>query len=116
MPSIQKPNKGKDIQTSGIAPFTMTIGDNISTFLDSTITIQCKASGVFKPTIAWFKDDKAIEHGKRLTVDPMGNLVLRKVIKSDSGSYACVATNLVGTDTVDSNVIILSMLAIYILT
>ena len=91
-------------------PFVMTIGDSVNGFPGTRgITIQCLASGVPAPSITWSKDGQVIQRGSRHVVDLLGSLVILKTVKEDSGRYTCLATNLVGKDSADALVNMLSM-------
>lgn len=86
----------------------MTIGDNITAFSGSTVTITCNASGIPRPLITWLKDGRGVVPGGKKIIDEKGSLTLRGVVSQDSGRYTCVAMNFAGRDTEDSFVTILS--------
>ena len=54
--------------------------------------LQCKASGRPTPRITWRRALSHLPKGKTRVVD--GNLTIEDVAKSDSGTYECLAKNL----------------------
>ena len=62
------------------------------------VTLQCEATGVPMPSLAWYKDGKKIdgEFSNALLVSD-GDLV-------DGGKYTCTATNVKGEVSADSNI------------
>ncbi|ESO99766.1 hypothetical protein LOTGIDRAFT_141510, partial [Lottia gigantea] len=63
----------------------------------------CKATGVPKPELIWYKNDKIIsEDDKHFTIefgeDTDSTLIIVDVHPQDDGTYSCEAKNPVGTD------------------
>uniref|UniRef100_A0A1I7WQ28 Ig-like domain-containing protein n=1 Tax=Heterorhabditis bacteriophora TaxID=37862 RepID=A0A1I7WQ28_HETBA len=61
--------------------------------------LECSPPRGFpEPVVSWRKDDKElrIQDLPRMTLHPDGNLIIEPVEHSDSGTYQCVATNMVG--------------------
>lgn len=61
--------------------------------------LECSPPRGFpEPVVSWRKDDRElkIQDDPRLTLHPDGNLIIEPVEHSDSGTYQCVATNMVG--------------------
>ena len=75
--------------------------------------LQCKATGLPKPTITWHRSFGSLPKGKTAVVD--GNLTIRNIAKADSGDYACLAKNFLGQDFAVAQVTIFERLA-FILT
>jgi len=62
-----------------------------------SVTLECRASGVPRPTVSWLKNDLDLPVDARLTVDDGGTLRLTALTLSDSGVYRCVASNSLGS-------------------
>ncbi|XP_060552023.1 hemicentin-1-like isoform X2 [Ruditapes philippinarum] len=63
------------------------------------IALECIASGLPEPQLAWIKDDKTIEilENPHITIQKNGRLLqIAKSEVSDAGKYICHAENLVG--------------------
>ncbi|CAI5454605.1 unnamed protein product [Caenorhabditis angaria] len=61
--------------------------------------LECSPpKGFPEPVVSWRKDDKElkIQDNPRYTLHPDGNLIIEPVNHSDSGTFQCVATNMVG--------------------
>ncbi|KAJ1361378.1 Protein sax-3 [Parelaphostrongylus tenuis] len=61
--------------------------------------LECSPPRGFpEPVVSWRKDDKELKLSEipRMTLYPDGNLIIEPVEHSDSGTYQCVATNMVG--------------------
>lgn len=61
--------------------------------------LECSPPRGFpEPVVSWRKDDKELKLSEipRMTLHPDGNLIIEPVEHSDSGTYQCVATNMVG--------------------
>ncbi|XP_044305626.1 matrix-remodeling-associated protein 5 [Varanus komodoensis] len=76
--------------------------ENISLNVGQNINIHCSAKAAPLPGIRWLLFDgtqirtSQFVHGN-LFVFPNGTLYIRNVLPKDSGSYECIATNMVGT-------------------
>jgi len=62
-------------------------------------TLQCRASGVPRPSVSWLKNDLDLPSAadRRLLVDDDGTLRLTELRRADSGVYRCVASNSLGS-------------------
>ena len=60
------------------------------------VRLQCKATGLPKPTITWRRAFGSLPRGK--TAVDHGKLTIRNIAKADSGDYACSAKNFLGQD------------------
>ena len=82
----------------------MTIGDNVTAFTYTSVTIQCHAIGVPTPTVTWTKYGQRISSGERYTVQDDGSLLIRKSFKEHTARYTCTAESVAGKDSASSTV------------
>uniref|UniRef100_UPI003AB0B308 obscurin n=1 Tax=Centroberyx gerrardi TaxID=166262 RepID=UPI003AB0B308 len=68
--------------------------------LGQTVKLACKATGIPKPTVTWYKDGRAVEADPHHIIieDPDGSctLILDNMTADDSGQYMCFATSSAG--------------------
>ncbi|XP_065810254.1 obscurin isoform X2 [Labrus bergylta] len=73
---------------------------NCTAELGQTVKLACKATGVPKPTITWYKDGRAVEADPHHIIieDPDGSctLILDNMTADDSGQYMCFASSSAG--------------------
>ncbi|KAI3374875.1 hypothetical protein L3Q82_021410 [Scortum barcoo] len=73
---------------------------NCTAELGQTVKLACKATGVPKPTVTWYKDGRAVEADPHHIIieDPDGSctLILDNMTADDSGQYMCFATSPAG--------------------
>ncbi|XP_035527009.1 obscurin isoform X39 [Morone saxatilis] len=73
---------------------------NCTAELGQTVKLACKATGVPKPTVTWYKDGRAVEADPHHIIieDPDGSctLILDNMTADDSGQYMCFATSSAG--------------------
>ncbi|XP_078029538.1 obscurin [Epinephelus lanceolatus] len=73
---------------------------NCTAELGQTVKLACKATGVPKPTITWYKDGRTVEADPHHIIieDPDGSctLILDNMTADDSGQYMCFATSSAG--------------------
>ncbi|KAM7400475.1 hypothetical protein PAMA_004929 [Pampus argenteus] len=73
---------------------------NCTAELGQTVKLACKATGVPKPVITWYKDGRAVEADPHHIIieDPDGSctLILDNMTADDSGQYMCFATSPAG--------------------
>ena len=81
--------------------------------LGENVRLQCKATGLPKPTITWRRAFGSLARGKTAVDD--GKLTIRNIAKADSGDYACSAKNFLGQDFAVAQVTVFERLA-FILT
>ena len=110
-PKIHIPDQPHTIEAQDRSPITFTIGENVTALTRTIITIQCNASGVPIPTVAWTKDDLRIPSGDRYTVEDGGSLLIADSIGGDSARYTCTATSVAGQDSASSTVQIVGKLS-----
>ena len=70
--------------------------------------LQCKATGLPKPTITWRRAFGSLPKGKTSATD--GNLTIRNIAKTDKGDYVCSAKNFLGQDSVVAQLIVIDRL------
>ncbi|KAM9719650.1 obscurin isoform 25-T26 [Menidia menidia] len=73
---------------------------NCTAELGQTVKLACKATGVPKPVITWYKDGRTVEADPHHIIieDPDGSctLILDNMTADDSGQYMCLATSSAG--------------------
>ncbi|XP_029970331.1 obscurin [Salarias fasciatus] len=73
---------------------------NCTAELGQTVKLACKATGIPKPTVTWYKDGRAVEADPHHIIieDPDGSctLILDNMTADDSGQYMCFATSPAG--------------------
>lgn len=65
---------------------------------DETVKLTCEASGIPEPQIKWIHNGKPIGEAPsndRRIVGP-NSIVIKNLIKKDTGNYGCNATNTLG--------------------
>ncbi|KFV74991.1 Hemicentin-2, partial [Struthio camelus australis] len=71
---------------------------NVTVLENATASLQCLASGVPAPDIAWYKGSEQLLAGPGLALSGGGKcLEIQRAQTSDSGSYRCVASNMAGS-------------------
>ncbi|XP_065551612.1 hemicentin-2 [Lathamus discolor] len=64
---------------------------------NSTVSLECLASGLPAPDITWYKEDEQLSEGPGMMVSKDGkHLEIQSAQLSDTGSYRCVASNVAG--------------------
>ncbi|XP_074968536.1 hemicentin-2 [Phalacrocorax aristotelis] len=64
---------------------------------NGTVSLECLASGLPAPDIAWYKGHKQVSAGLGRTLSRDGkHLEIQRAQLSDAGSYRCVASNVAG--------------------
>ncbi|XP_041848261.1 obscurin-like [Melanotaenia boesemani] len=73
---------------------------NCTAELGQTVKLACKATGVPKPVVTWYKDGRTVEADPHHIIieDPDGSctLILDNMTADDSGQYMCFATSSAG--------------------
>ncbi|XP_070774234.1 obscurin [Enoplosus armatus] len=73
---------------------------NCTAELGQTVKLACKATGVPKPMVTWYKDGRTVEADPHHIIieDPDGSctLILDNMTADDSGQYMCFATSAAG--------------------
>ena len=103
-PKIKIPEKPRTIEAQDQSPITLTIADNLTAPVNTSITIQCLTSGVPTPTVTWTKDGEQILSDGRYTVQDDGSLLISDASEEDSAQYTCTADSVAGKDRVSSAV------------
>ncbi|KAM8995979.1 hemicentin-2 isoform 2-T2 [Ara ararauna] len=64
---------------------------------NSTVSLECLASGLPAPDITWYKEHEQLSEGPGMKVSMDGKLLeIQSAQLSDTGSYHCVASNVAG--------------------
>ena len=115
-PSISRPDKPTLLHPKDYRPITMTVGDNLTALTDTSISIDCSASGIPTPTITWTLNDQELSPGSGYVIHENGTLVIEKASLLDEGRYRCIAKNVKGEDTKNSLVNVVGKLPSKIIT
>jgi hypothetical protein len=93
---------------SEYAPSIVTAQMKVSADINSNVTIICDVDGNPKPTVRWSKigQDDGLGDGVITKAEKIGkkhrySLIVRKVQKTDEGTYQCMAINKIQTVTKD---------------
>lgn len=62
------------------------------------LMLSCNPTGQPAPSITWFRGPAQIQDDARIAVDSLGRLLFSIVFSTDAGSYRCIVSNEVGTD------------------
>ena len=87
MPIISTENQA--LEMLKVENFSVAVGGAITTLDGNSVTLVCEVSGFPVPQITWVKDGAEIQKGGK-------SYTIHSVVRSDSGSYTCVATNIAG--------------------
>uniref|UniRef100_H0VN85 Hemicentin 2 n=1 Tax=Cavia porcellus TaxID=10141 RepID=H0VN85_CAVPO len=89
----------KDVAVKVLVPPNIEPGPINQAVLENTsITLECLASGVPPPDVSWFKGRQPVSARTGLTVSKDGrSLRIEQAQLSDAGSYRCVASNVAGS-------------------
>ncbi|XP_036769471.2 hemicentin-2 isoform X1 [Manis pentadactyla] len=63
------------------------------------VALQCQAKGEPEPTVEWLQAGQPLRASRRLRTLPDGSLWLQRAEAGDTGTYECVAHNLLGSAT-----------------
>ncbi|XP_025060802.1 hemicentin-2 [Alligator sinensis] len=88
----------QDVTVKVLVPPNIEPGEVNQTVLeDSPVSLECLASGVPAPSVSWFKGPWQISAGPGIALSGDGRLLqIERAQVSDTGSYHCVASNVVG--------------------
>ncbi|XP_021050559.1 hemicentin-2 [Mus pahari] len=89
----------KDVTLKVLVPPNIEPGPVNKVVLENTsVTLECLASGVPPPDVSWFKGRQPISTQRRVIVSADGRVLhIERAQLSDAGSYRCVATNVAGS-------------------
>ncbi|XP_053737549.1 hemicentin-1 isoform X1 [Synchiropus splendidus] len=91
----------KDFKLSVYVPPSIKGGNlttEVTTLLDTVVTLECEARGVPLPTITWYRKGEAIvSHRQAQYVERGHYLKIPHVQASDAGLYTCRVTSAAGT-------------------
>ncbi|XP_055962583.1 hemicentin-1 [Sorex fumeus] len=76
------------------------------TAVDKPISLPCEADGHPPPHISWHKDGRAVPESLRLRVLSSGALQIAFAQPEDAGQYTCLATNVAGSASVSTTLIV----------
>ncbi|XP_076872442.1 hemicentin-1 isoform X2 [Brachyhypopomus gauderio] len=80
------------------APPVVSVNPQNQTFsTGDEVWIRCSATGYPTPTVVWTHNDMFIMGSSRHRMSPDGALVVKKTVRTDAGTYSCLASNVAGT-------------------
>ena len=97
-PVLKTPKEPKATESKDRSPVSISIGDNVTTLANTSITITCPTTGIPKPVVTWTKDGREISVGERYTVQNDGSLLISEADEEDDGRYTCTADSVAGKD------------------
>lgn len=111
-PKINRTKQPSTITPKDHRPVNMSVGTNLTSLLNTPITINCLASGLPAPTIKWMKDGKDIDVADGYKINADGSLLIENAKAENSGRYTCEAENVEGQDKESSTVNVIGNLKI----
>nr|XP_005290755.1 hemicentin-1 isoform X1 [Chrysemys picta bellii] len=91
-------NKG-DISGMGLSPKEVKIKIN------NSLTLECEVHAIPAAAISWYKDGQPIKPDAHVTIQASGRtLQIKEAQISDTGRYACLASNVAGEDEIEFDV------------
>ena len=85
----------------------MSIGDNVTAALNTTITIRCPVRGVPTPSVSWKKNGVKVVEGEKISIGAESTLIIKEADQKDSAKYTCSVLNSFGKDDISSTVSII---------
>ena len=101
---MQISDRQNTIEAEDLRPLTLTIGDNVTALVNTSITIQCLTSGVPKPSVTWTKDGQELLSGGRYRIQDDNSLIISDASEEDNARYTCTADSAAGEDSSTSMV------------
>ncbi|XP_012576655.1 PREDICTED: hemicentin-2 [Condylura cristata] len=81
-----------------VPPNIEPVPTNKAVLENTSVSLECLASGVPAPDISWFKGPQPVSTQEGVTVSGDGRvLLIERARFSDAGSYRCVASNVAGS-------------------
>ncbi|XP_056134285.1 ADAMTS-like protein 3 [Lampris incognitus] len=77
-----------------------------------SLTIRCPTEGSARPKIVWTKDGAPLQHTDRVSWGSSGGLHISQPRAADRGQYTCTATNVHGSDSETSQLLVAEIPAI----
>ena len=101
-PNIQT-STGKTELLDSLDPLSVTIGKDVTVLTSVDVTIRCLATGVPEPIVTWMKHGLIVRSSDRMFSNN-SMLILTRGQVSDSAVYTCIANNLKGETSANTNV------------
>lgn len=76
--------------------FTLTPPHDMNASAGSTVNLTCRATGIPRPVVTWYKDGQPVPREDITRVNGMSLLPLKNVQPYDQGKYCCEAENAEG--------------------
>jgi Immunoglobulin I-set domain len=95
---------------SGESPEILNAFDKVAIHEGDTLSLQCVARGVPRPSIEWLLKDRPVAAAHLFHIETANaefmetRVVIKKAAKSHEGMYQCIARNNVGTVVKNSQV------------
>lgn len=81
----------------------MNIGDSLTTFKGTRVTVNCPSTGFPDPRIQWYQNDIAL--APQISIFLNGSmLILTNPEVADTGKYTCLVSNPGGSQNASSNI------------
>lgn len=98
-PAIDRPIEPRDIPPTVTDHVTLSVGENVTSLVDTRLLIDCDADGDPRPPITWTRNGKVIKKDDSLFVFHVnGSLEIPNAMVGHTGRYVCTATNAGGQD------------------
>lgn len=94
------------VEAKDRSPIVLEIGNNVTALTNTSITINCHASGVPTPTVTWTKDGLRIPSNEMYMVQADDSLLVRKLYEVGTTRYTCSAKSITGEVNISSAILI----------
>ncbi|CAN9515659.1 unnamed protein product [Ophioblennius macclurei] len=91
----------------GTRPQVQVSPQNVEVHEGDTLRLYCRASGAPTPKLTWLKNGGQIPPLARMDRTDIGTLLIPNIKMSDSGTYTCVGSNNIGTNSAPIEVSVL---------
>lgn len=92
-----------------VAPAIVDSQSEVYAQAGANIVLRCTGQGSPTPAMCWLRDGKLVISEDNIHIMDGGVLLIANARQDQTGTYTCKATNILGAENADSQVIILSM-------